>query len=168
MKSTDDFPIEKIMEIRFSPPIDCFLQKIEQYFNREKTEFLCIIPSRPFRIMVIQKKDEEEVLRYQMHLQARNFTGPGIPLTDRIPPLTDIIPRLLSINSDSEGEYSEEESEDKQINTDKSFKSDKCVICLTKPPNVLFCNCGHIAICAECDKVKSLNTCPVCKFENSI
>ena len=64
---------------------------------------------------------------------------------------------------------SEEESEEESIiNTDKSFKSDECVICLTNPPNVLFCNCGHIAICTECDKVKSLNICPVCKTENTI
>ena len=53
-------------------------------------------------------------------------------------------------------------------NGNKSFKSDECVICLTNPPNVLFCNCGHIAICTECDKVKSLNICPVCKTENTI
>ena len=56
----------------------------------------------------------------------------------------------------------------KQINTTKSFKSDGCLICLTNPPNVLFCNCGHIPICEECDKTKSLKVCPVCKTENTI
>ena len=56
----------------------------------------------------------------------------------------------------------------KTVNTDKSFKSDECVICLSNPPSVLFCNCGHIPICAECDKVKSLNTCPVCKTKTAI
>ena len=65
---------------------------------------------------------------------------------------------------------SEEETHsiEETINTDKTFKSDECIICLTNPPNVLFCNCGHIAICVECDKVKSLNVCPVCKYENTI
>ena len=53
-------------------------------------------------------------------------------------------------------------------NGNKSFKSDECVICLTNLQNVLFCNCGHIAICTECDKVKSLNICPVCKTETTI
>ena len=58
---------------------------------------------------------------------------------------------------------------EKQIlNVGKCFKSDECVICLTNPSNVLFCNCGDIAICTECDKVKSLNNCPVCKTENTI
>ena len=45
---------------------------------------------------------------------------------------------------------------DNKINADQTFKSDECVICLTNLPNVLFCNCGHIAICVECDRVKSL------------
>ena len=30
-----------------------------------------------------------------------------------------------------------------RINTDKSLKSDECVICLSIPPNVLFCVCGQ-------------------------
>ena len=54
----------------------------------------------------------------------------------------------------------------KQINKDKSFKSDYCIICLTNLPNVLFCNCGHM--CDECDKIKTLIVCPVCKTENTI
>ena len=57
---------------------------------------------------------------------------------------------------------------ERKINASKTFKSDECVICLTNPPNVLFCNCGHIAICVECDETKSLLNCPVCKTENTI
>ena len=56
----------------------------------------------------------------------------------------------------------------KQINTGKSFKSGECVICLTNSPNVLFCNCGHLCLCVECDKIKTLIVCPVCKTENTI
>ena len=55
-----------------------------------------------------------------------------------------------------------------KINTDISFKSDECVICLTNSSNVLFCNCGHIAICVECDEVNGLDVCPVCKTKNTI
>ena len=60
------------------------------------------------------------------------------------------------------------DEEDEQINTSKSFKSDECVICLSNPPNVLFCNCGHLCLCVECEEVKSLVVCPVCKPENTI
>ena len=55
------------------------------------------------------------------------------------------------------------EERKERINLEKSFKSSECVLCLTNPPNVLFCNCGHI-----CDEVKGLDVCPVCKNENYI
>ena len=54
------------------------------------------------------------------------------------------------------------------INTKLTFKSDDCVICLTNSPKVLFWNCRHLCMCEECDKVASLNTCPVCKTETTI
>ena len=57
---------------------------------------------------------------------------------------------------------------DNKINAVQTFKSNECVICLTNQPDVLFCNCGHIAICEECDGVKSLETCPVCKTKSTI
>ena len=73
------------------------------------------------------------------------------------------------IEDEEEEEEREEEREEEQvINTEKTFKSDKCVICLTNLPNILFCNCGHMCLCAECDKVKSLAICPVCKTKNTI
>ena len=62
---------------------------------------------------------------------------------------------------EGEEESEEESKEEPVINIDKSFKSDECVICLTNLPKVLFCNCGHLCIWVDCDRVKSLNTCPV-------
>ena len=56
----------------------------------------------------------------------------------------------------------------KPINSIQTFKFDECVICLTNQPIILFCNCGHIPICTECYKLKSLSVCPVCKTENTI
>ena len=56
----------------------------------------------------------------------------------------------------------------KPINSIQTFKFDECVICLTNQPIILFCNCGHIPICTECYKLKSLSACPVCKTENTI
>ena len=50
----------------------------------------------------------------------------------------------------------------------KIFKEDNCVICLTNPPNILFCNCGHLCVCEECSKTgESLEKCPICKTENT-
>ena len=56
----------------------------------------------------------------------------------------------------------------KLINSIQTFKFDECVICLTNQPFILFCNCGHIPICTECYKLKSLSACPICKTENEI
>ena len=65
-------------------------------------------------------------------------------------------------------ESDSDEDEEKIINSSQTFKTDECVICLTNPPHVLFCNCGHLCICKECDKTKTLSSCPVCKTENTI
>ena len=55
------------------------------------------------------------------------------------------------------------------INAEKTFKEDNCVICLTNPPNILYCNCGHQVLCEECSKTgESLENCPICKTENTI
>ena len=58
--------------------------------------------------------------------------------------------------------------EAKIINPSKIFKSEECIICLENKPIILFCNCGHIPICTECYKLKSLSACPVCKTQNEI
>ena len=42
----------------------------------------------------------------------------------------------------------------KVIKVDKIFKAEECVICLLTKPNVLFCGCGHLCICNECNKIK--------------
>ena len=75
---------------------------------------------------------------------------------------------LNQINQESRESKEEIEKEEPVINTEQTFKEDECIICLTNPPNVLFCNCGHIAICVEGDKVKSLKDCPMCKTETTI
>ena len=75
--------------------------------------------------------------------------------------------REIADNSQSE-DSSDDDDEEKIINSSQTFKSNECVICLTNSPNILFCNCGHIPICKECDKIKTLSSCPVCKTENTI
>ena len=54
------------------------------------------------------------------------------------------------------------------INASQCFNSEECVICYTNPPNVLFCNCGHICFCSECEKLRNTNICPICKTINKI
>ena len=49
------------------------------------------------------------------------------------------------------------------INAEKTFKIDECVVCMECIPNVLFCECGHICLCEKCMEIKQFNRCPICK-----
>ena len=75
----------------------------------------------------------------------------------------------MDIEDMPEQEPEEDIDDDPEIiNSSQSFKSNECVICLTNPPNVLFCNCGHLCLCSECERKKISNKCPICKTENTI
>ena len=52
------------------------------------------------------------------------------------------------------------------INERETFKNEQCVVCLQKPPNVLFCNCEHLSVCSDCFPGLRENKCVVCKTEN--
>ena len=55
-----------------------------------------------------------------------------------------------------------------KVNGSETFKSNECVVCLINRSNVLFCNCGHLCLCLECNRIKISNKCPICKTENTI
>ena len=65
-------------------------------------------------------------------------------------------------------------AEDLQINI-RSTKEDMCCVCLAKPPNLMFSNCGHLCLCEECnDRLNSNHNfeagnlkCPMCRTEVS-
>ena len=55
------------------------------------------------------------------------------------------------------------------IKIDKIFKMEECVIYLSNKPNVLFCSCGHLCICNECNKkIEKINVCPTCRAKNTM
>ena len=76
--------------------------------------------------------------------------------------------RSFDIEDEPEQEPEYIQNEARIINSSLSFKSNECVICLTNPPNVLFCNCGHLCLCSKCERKKISNKCPICKTENEI
>ena len=47
----------------------------------------------------------------------------------------------------------------------QSIKEDKCCVCLENVPNILYVDCGHIAICNTCDKKGNFNNCPICRTQ---
>ena len=74
----------------------------------------------------------------------------------------------INLRNEPEPEPQTETNQSRIINALQSFKSDECIICITNPPNVLFCNCGHLCLCSECERKKISNECPICKTENTI
>ena len=129
--------------------INSFKEIFEDCFEDQKTYFLYKIPTKHFHIMVKPEWWHKYPYPLRWDLRATLRTSSS------------------EVVSDEEIDVDSQEKEP-SINTEKTFKSDECVLCLTYPSNVLFCNCGHTAICVECDKVKSLKICPVCKTENII
>ena len=61
---------------------------------------------------------------------------------------------------ESEDEY--DKSEDESI-TLKSYKEDKCVVCLNNEPKILFYDCVHYCVCHECEERKPFKKCPCCR-----
>ena len=57
----------------------------------------------------------------------------------------------------------------REMNENKTFKSNECAVCMSNPPNVLFCNCGHLSICSGCfETIRQVkNQYIVCKEENA-
>ena len=52
------------------------------------------------------------------------------------------------------------------INERETFKNEQCVVCLQRPPNVLFCNCGHLSVYSDSFPGLRENKCVVRKTEN--
>ena len=68
-------------------------------------------------------------------------------------------------------EEQERESENRFIEPfaplEETYKQECCVICLESTPSILFLECGHIALCEDCEKRKRSSNlselCDVCR-----
>ena len=65
--------------------------------------------------------------------------------------------------SEVEDESEEEETEDDLVVVSKPFKTDQCVVCLSKEPSVLFLECLHYCVCLECEEANPFRKCPSCR-----
>ena len=62
-----------------------------------------------------------------------------------------------------EDESEEEEIEDDLVVVTKPFKTDQCVVCLSKEPKILFFNCLHYCVCSECEEANPFRKYPSCR-----
>ena len=72
--------------------------------------------------------------------------------------------------SEVEDELEEEEIEDDLVVVSKPFKTDQCVVCLSKEPKILFFNCLHYCVCSEYEEANPFRKCPSCRtrIENKV
>ena len=163
----DKFLFFNKFEIKYSKQIFNMDELVDKnvYFN------ICYADPNP-------QFNEEEDYNFLKSIQIKDF------LNETIDELTylkmKIVTKYLNINETDYktlgGRINDIRNDDmsyiidkpKIINSSQSFKSKECVICLSNPPNVLFCNCGHLCLCSECEKLKISNKCPICKIENEI
>ena len=65
--------------------------------------------------------------------------------------------------SDVEDEPEEEEIKEDPVVVSKPFKTDQCVVCLSKELSVLFLECLHYCVCLECEEANPFRKCPSCR-----
>ena len=156
---------------------DLYLEylRIDYYADRENVNCIMIYPPRGclnfLRLLTLNSFIEGinsiyvKILTYYRNINNEQY----IRLGGTIPDLTEEERAEEEFYEAQRAEQEYYEVEDnKIINSFQCFKSEECVICLTNPPNVLFCNCGHLCYCSECEKLKNSNLCPICKTENNI
>ena len=62
--------------------------------------------------------------------------------------------------SEVDHESEEGEIEEEPVVVSKPFKTDQCVVCLSKEPSVLFLECLHYCVCLECEETNPFRKCP--------
>ena len=71
---------------------------------------------------------------------------------------------LATINQEEDEEdYIEPVTQDTPPQILKSFRSDKCVICLENDANIFYDYCRHIPTCKRCEELHPINKCPICR-----
>ena len=124
-------------------------------------EFICVlsdykIDKYPGDFGNFSEEDQEKLLNLPFYESMRAYA--------KYEPVRRIEEPEEESEKDIEVEITRGEDEDEETpKVTKSFKPDKCVICLSNEPNILFSNCKHICICLECEEVNPLNSCPYCR-----
>ena len=69
---------------------------------------------------------------------------------------------LFFPNETDEDEFKEPVSDEEivPVPVSEPYKTDQCVVCLSKEPELLFIGCLHRCVCLECEKTSPFHKCP--------
>ena len=59
----------------------------------------------------------------------------------------------------------DDEETDPIVVVSKPYRTDQCVVCLSKEPKILFLNCLHYCVCSECEETNPFLECPSCRTQ---
>ena len=158
-----DLQCENIIEfIKLLTPFVCYISSLLKYEDRElyindkifiRLEFH---ESQSEYFLDMISINDENGIRY-INEYMNYFNDNGFYLT-----FAKKFVAYFIIYDDSE----ENDSHNRYINTNKTFKTEECLICTENIPNVIFCGCGHLCVCDECVKTYRSYKCPMCKHTN--
>ena len=147
-----------------------FFKYFDMLLKEKKEKFSCRIPLKPFKILLEIFFHKNNVSGHNIQNEQNDESVQSEQNEQSIRSVQNVQSDQSHQNDESDQSDESEESEEKNrnINTNHIFKTDECVICLTNPPSVLFCNCGHVCVCDECDTLGYLEVCPKCRVISTI
>ena len=140
--------------------------KRNQHSNHTKYSFSIYQNKQPDNYEIIVKDisikafptDSIETIHERINILISNFPETLFPI-----PWNSILDFCLIFTK-----YEIFSNEDKYINSETTYSTNKCVICSITTPNVLFCNCGHLTICENCYRNYNKKQCVSCRMLNTI
>ena len=130
------------------------------YQNKEKDNYEII--TKDISITALES-DSINTIHNKINIIINNFPDTIFPL--QLNNITEF--RLIF------SKYELFSNEDEYINSESTYVTSNCLICSITPPNVLFCNCGHLVVCENCYRNYNNSTskgkqCVSCRMLNTI
>ena len=149
--------------IKLVTPFICYISSLLKYEDRElyindkiyiKLEFH--ESQGEYILDVLKINDENGIESIRECIQYFNDNGFYLTFTRKF----DAYFIIYDDSNNNNNSYND------NINTNKTFKTEECLICTENKPNVLFCGCGHLSMCEKCLRYYESYKCPVCKNIN--
>ena len=171
----DDMECENVVEfVKLVTPFLCNISSLLKYEYEELYIDKKIIIKLEFHISdgyyyldILKINDNKDIETIRDLIQY--FEDIGISLT-----FTKNFDAYFIIDNINNNNHNDSDSNNvplvmiQNINAEKNFKIDECVVCMECKPTILFCDCGHICLCEKCIEIKQLNRCPICKTDITI
>ena len=129
------------------------------YKNKEIDNYEIIVKDTSITVSPSESLDS---IHERVNIIINNFPDTIFPISP------DIISDYCLIFVKYEIFPNEDDASQKSINSENTYVTSNCLICSITPPNVLFCNCGHLVVCENCYRNYNKKQCVSCRMLNTI